>query len=226
MKSFFIDIEEIPTHSKHHLEIFNKVISDTDVKFIDDEINTRLHPSVSDKKKKKYDTGIKKNNSESVPMPSNHNNDSHGTSQSLQSIEMNPTRAPCMKAKLLRKQRKQHKLMTQGKTQEEIEAIFKENKQENQAKSIEQLFDEICKGTNRLEVGCTSISSSTLLNVAHKWFSLRLVLFSPIYLIYKISRNIKSNQTTILTTYCTLVNILFHTFLFHSTIGFSYNNSL
>ena len=33
----------------------------------------------------------------------------------------------------------------------------------------------------------------------------------------------KSSQTTILTTYCTLVNILFDTFL---TIGFSYNNSL
>ena len=125
------------------------------MKFIDDEINARLHPSVSDKKKKKYDTEIKKSNSESIPIPSSHNNDSHGTSQSLQSIEMNPTRAPCMKAKLLRKQRKQHKLMIQGKTQEEIETIFKENKQENQAKSIEQLFDEMYKGNNRrLEVGC------------------------------------------------------------------------
>ncbi|KAK9301252.1 hypothetical protein QLX08_006330 [Tetragonisca angustula] len=142
------DIEELPTHSKHFLNA-DKDISGTDVKFIDDEINARLHPSVSDKKKKKYDTEIKKSNSESIPIPSSHNNDSHGTSQSLQSIEMNPTRAPCMKAKLLRKQRKQHKLMIQGKTQEEIETIFKENKQENQAKSIEQLFDEMYKGNNR-----------------------------------------------------------------------------
>ncbi|KAK9301253.1 hypothetical protein QLX08_006330 [Tetragonisca angustula] len=168
------DIEELPTHSKHFLNA-DKDISGTDVKFIDDEINARLHPSVSDKKKKKYDTEIKKSNSESIPIPSSHNNDSHGTSQSLQSIEMNPTRAPCMKAKLLRKQRKQHKLMIQGKTQEEIETIFKENKQENQAKSIEQLFDEMYKGNNRrLELKLVRISpmSSGYLNTSKQSYEI------------------------------------------------------
>lgn len=151
MKPFFIDIEEIPNHNKHFLKV-DKDISDMNVKFISDEVNARLHPSTSDRGQKKHGLENKKHNSESVPAASSYNNDSHSTPQSLQSVEMNPTRIPCMKAKLLRKQRKQNKLMTQGKTQEEIEAIFKENKQENQAKSLEQIFDEVYNGTNRLEV--------------------------------------------------------------------------
>lgn len=146
-----IDIEEIPNHSKHFLKV-DKDISDMNVKFINDEVNARLRPSTSDKEQKKRDLENKKHNTESIPAASSYNNDSHSTPQSLQSVEMNPTRIPCMKAKLLRKQRKQNKLMTQGKTQEEIEAIFKENKQENQAKSLEQIFDEVYNGTNRLEM--------------------------------------------------------------------------
>ncbi|XP_043594136.1 arginyl-tRNA--protein transferase 1 isoform X2 [Bombus pyrosoma] len=162
-----IDIEEIPNHSKHFLKV-DKDISDMNVKFINDEVNARLHPSTSDKEQKKRDLKNKKHNSECVPAASSYNNDSHSTPQSLQSVEMNPIRIPCMKAKLLRKQRKQNKLMTQGKTQEEIEAIFKENKQENQAKSLEQIFDEVYNGTNRLELKLvrTSPMSSGYLNTS------------------------------------------------------------
>ncbi|XP_068965698.1 arginyl-tRNA--protein transferase 1 isoform X2 [Bombus flavifrons] len=162
-----IDIEEIPNHSKHFLKV-DKDISDMNVKFINDEVNARLHPSTSDREQKKRGLENKKHNSESVPAASSYINDSHSTPQSLQSVEMNPTRIPCMKAKLLRKQRKQNKLMTQGKTQEEIEAIFKENKQENQAKSLEQIFDEVYNGTNRLELKLvrTSPMSSGYLNTS------------------------------------------------------------
>ncbi|XP_050469410.1 arginyl-tRNA--protein transferase 1 isoform X3 [Bombus huntii] len=162
-----IDIEEIPNHNKHFLKV-DKDISDMNVKFISDEVNARLHPSTSDRGQKKHGLENKKHNSESVPAASSYNNDSHSTPQSLQSVEMNPTRIPCMKAKLLRKQRKQNKLMTQGKTQEEIEAIFKENKQENQAKSLEQIFDEVYNGTNRLELKLvrTSPMSSGYLNTS------------------------------------------------------------
>lgn len=70
---------------------------------------------------------------------------------------------PCKKAKLLRKERKQNKLLAQGKTQEEIEAMFKGKKQQTPPKSIEELFNEMYGGTNRLEVGFALASSSTSL---------------------------------------------------------------
>lgn len=131
------------------------------VKFIDDDINARLQPNTLDKGKKKCDLNIKQN-SESTPstLISNLEDGSHNSSQNLES-GMNPPQTPCMKAKFLRKQRKQNKLMAQGKSQEEIEAIFKESKQENQVKSLEELFDEVYNENNRLQVGCTFTSLYT-----------------------------------------------------------------
>lgn len=130
------------------------------VKFIDDDINARLQPTTLDKGKKKCDLNIKQQNSESTPVISNLEDNSHNTSQNLES-GMNSSQTPCMKAKFLRKQRKQNKLMAQGKSQEEIEAIFKESKQENQVKSLEELFDEVYNENNRLQVGCTFTSLYT-----------------------------------------------------------------
>ncbi|KOC66094.1 Arginyl-tRNA--protein transferase 1 [Habropoda laboriosa] len=153
-----IDIGEACNHSKRVLKA-EENISNINVKFIDDEVNGRLQPNVSDKGKQNCDSGMKKKNSESVPVVSSHNNDSHGTSQSLQSVEMNSAQKPCMKAKLLRKQRKQNKLLAQGKSQEEIDAMFKENKQENHAKSLEELFDEVYSGNSRLELKLVRTSS-------------------------------------------------------------------
>ncbi|XP_017761459.1 PREDICTED: arginyl-tRNA--protein transferase 1 [Eufriesea mexicana] len=161
------EIQKIPNHSKHSSKA-KKSMFDMNVKFIDDEINARLHPNALDKGEKKCNLEIKQNNSENVPIVSCHDDDSHGTPQSLQSVEMDTTRTPCMKAKFLRKQRKQNKLKEQGKSQEEIEAIFKENKQENQAKGLEEIFDKACNATNRLELKLvrTSPMSSGYINTS------------------------------------------------------------
>ncbi|CAL7940449.1 unnamed protein product [Xylocopa violacea] len=148
-----IDIGEIPSHSKHRLKS-DENISDMEVKFIDDGLNTRLHPNTTNKEKGNSDSGIKQNKSENVPIATSRNDDFSGTPQSgtSQSVDMDSTRTPCMKAKLLRKQRKQNKLLAQGKTQEEVDAIFKEHKQENHTKSLEELFEEIYNGTSKLEM--------------------------------------------------------------------------
>ncbi|XP_076752657.1 arginyltransferase 1 isoform X3 [Xylocopa sonorina] len=148
-----IDIGEIPSHSKHRLKP-DENISDMEVKFIDDRLNTRLHPNTTNREKGNGDLGIKQNKSENIPIAKSRNDDFSGTPQSgtSQSVEMDATRTPCMKAKLLRKQRKQNKLLAQGKTQEEVDAIFKEHKQENHAKSLEELFEEIYNGTSKLEL--------------------------------------------------------------------------
>lgn len=89
---------------------------------------------------------------------------------------MTSSRTPCKKAKLLRIERKQNKLLAQGKTQKEIEAIFKENKQQNHTKSIEELFDEMYSATNRFKVG--------YITCFIKLHIYKLVL-SPIFLIFK-----------------------------------------
>lgn len=165
------DIEEIPNHDKQFLKA-SKNISDMNVKFIDDDINARLQPNTLDKGKKKCDLNIKQN-SESTPVISNLEDDSHNSSQSLES-GMNPPQTPCMKAKFLRKQRKQNKLMAQGKSQEEIEAIFKESKQENQVKSLEELFDEVYNENNRLQLKLvrTSPMSSGYLNTSKQSYEI------------------------------------------------------
>ncbi|CAK9799362.1 Arginyl-tRNA--protein transferase 1 [Anthophora quadrimaculata] len=153
-----IGIEKMSGHCKHVLKA-DENISDMKVKFINDEVNARLQPNTSEKGMKSSDSDIKQTSSESIPVVSNHNDNSHGTSQSLQSVEMNPAQKPCMKAKLLRKQRKQNKLLAQGKPQEEIDAMFNKNKQENHAKSLEELFDEIYESNNRLELKLVRPSS-------------------------------------------------------------------
>nr|XP_034176412.1 arginyl-tRNA--protein transferase 1 isoform X1 [Osmia lignaria] len=152
-----IDIGEIPNHSKHFLKA-QESASDMNVKFVNDEVNARLQPTILDKEKKACDSETQQKVSESIPVTSSHKNESDGTSQSLKSVEMNAARPPCMKAKALRKQRKQNKLLAQGKTQEEIDAMFKENKQENHTKSLEKLFEEMCNGTNRLQLKLVRVS--------------------------------------------------------------------
>lgn len=146
-----IDIGEIPTHSKRGLKR-EENLCDMKIKFLDDDVNAKMHPSSLNDEKENCNSEMKQSNSESVFAVPNRMDDSHNISESLPSVEMNPSQTPCMKAKLLRKQRKQNKLLAQGKTPEEVEAIFKECKQANRAKSLEELFDEVHGGTSRLEM--------------------------------------------------------------------------
>ncbi|XP_076291831.1 arginyltransferase 1 isoform X4 [Lasioglossum baleicum] len=130
-----------------HLE---EAASEIKVKAVDDEIIARLQPTISDKGTVS-DPGTQQKQPESIPRAANQNENCQAASRSLESVEMNPTRGPCKKAKLLRIERKQKKLLAQGKTQAEIDAMFKKDKQQNQGKSLEELFDEMLNGTSRLE---------------------------------------------------------------------------
>ncbi|XP_053983183.1 arginyl-tRNA--protein transferase 1 isoform X1 [Hylaeus volcanicus] len=144
------DIGEFPIYNKY-LQETEENASEMNVKSVSNKVNLRLQPNVLDKEKTNNLENQQKQ-SESVPCASNHNEDSHVASQSVKSIEMNSSRGPCKKAKLLRIERKQKKLLAQGKTQNEIEAIFKEHKQQNHAKSIEELFSDMYGETNRLKL--------------------------------------------------------------------------
>lgn len=125
-----------------------------DIKLVNDEINGKLQPTPVKEEKKDSGPEPGQKNSDDVSRASSDNHDSsHAASRSVRSLEADPSRIPCKKAKLLRIERKQNKLLAQGKTREEVEAIFRTNKQQNEAKSLEDLFDEIQNGTSRLKVG-------------------------------------------------------------------------
>ncbi|XP_076647874.1 arginyltransferase 1 isoform X2 [Halictus rubicundus] len=132
------------------------------VKAVDDEIIARLQPTNSEKGAIS-DLGTQQKQPESIPRAANQNENCQAASRSLESVEMNPTRGPCKKAKLLRIERKQNKLLAQGKTQAEIDAMFKKDKQQNQGKSLEELFDEMLSGTNRLEIKSVRVKSDDFL---------------------------------------------------------------
>lgn len=75
-------------------------------------------------------------------------------------IEHNPQK----KAKILRLERKQNKLLSQGKSHSEIETILSASKQQqNCSKTLEQFFSELNSDVNKLEVYIT---------IFHKIFSL------------------------------------------------------
>jgi DNA segregation ATPase FtsK/SpoIIIE-like protein len=61
-------------------------------------------------------------------------------------------KGPQKKAKLLRLERKQNKLLAQGKTQEEINTLMNKNKLQKTGKTLEDLFEEISNCSNKLEV--------------------------------------------------------------------------
>ena len=68
-------------------------------------------------------------------------------------IEFNSNKVPLKKAKLLRLERKQNKLLSQGKSMSEVEAVLKEHKQQQTySKTLEELFREINSESSKLEV--------------------------------------------------------------------------
>ncbi|XP_078047295.1 arginyltransferase 1 isoform X4 [Augochlora pura] len=141
-----IEISHI-THQNKHLE---ESPLDIKVNTVDDEVITRLQPTNSERDEES-NSSTQQKQSETIPRAASQSENSQVASRSLETVEMNTTRAPCKKAKLMRIERKQNKLLAQGKTQAEIDAMFRKNKQQNQGKSLEELFDETLRGTNRLE---------------------------------------------------------------------------
>ncbi|XP_033218993.1 arginyl-tRNA--protein transferase 1 [Belonocnema kinseyi] len=70
-----------------------------------------------------------------------------------QMSSVDPNERPLKKAKLMRLERKQNKLLSQGKSVTEIEAMMKERKQPQSGnKTLEELFSEINSESNKLEM--------------------------------------------------------------------------
>ncbi|XP_076375230.1 arginyltransferase 1 isoform X2 [Megalopta genalis] len=162
-----IEINHVTHHNKH----LEESTPDITVNAVDDEVITRLQPTNSEKAAES-NSAMQQKQSESISRAASQNENSQAASRSLEHVEMNTTRAPCKKAKLLRIERKQNKLLAQGKTQAEIDAMFRKDKQQNQGKSLEELFDETLRGTNRLELKLvrTSPMSSEYLKTAQQSF--------------------------------------------------------
>ncbi|XP_020290235.1 arginyl-tRNA--protein transferase 1 isoform X1 [Pseudomyrmex gracilis] len=154
-----IDINnEVPNYSKH-LAKAQKNASEIHVSSIDDEVNGRLSidsakakPECSKKSTSVLSIDSVKTKPEcsktSTSVSSNQEQlNKSSNKNTLQKIRSEITDAvPCKKAKLLRIERKQNKLLAQGKSQSEIESIMKEKKQQNCVKTVEELFEEVLQG--------------------------------------------------------------------------------
>lgn len=145
---------ELPDFSKY-AERAEKNAPKMQVTSVSEELSNRLDTNVNNIKSSVSDsastsTSIKRQLDESVE-------NSPSQSMELSSKEssrstFDPNRAPQKKAKLLRLERKQNKLLAQGKTQEEIESIISKNKPQSTEKTLEDYFKEISECSNKLEV--------------------------------------------------------------------------
>ncbi|KAG7198711.1 hypothetical protein KM043_001702 [Ampulex compressa] len=128
------------------------VTTKVNVSLVDNSLNSRLKCDDTTSDKKVCDMKNQGCNYENTSPTRNYGHSSNSTAETAQSTEKTSVNAPCKKAKLLRIERKQNKLLAQGKSQSEVEAIFKENKPQNNVKDIEELFKEMDGGTKKLEL--------------------------------------------------------------------------
>ncbi|XP_011876561.1 PREDICTED: arginyl-tRNA--protein transferase 1 isoform X2 [Vollenhovia emeryi] len=141
-----IDIsnEEALNYPKHLMKA-QKDKSQMNVSSVDDEVGGRLSVNpVKPEKSQKNCTSVSSGGPAQLSNSSN-KNALHVRSEVADTV-------PCKKAKLLRIERKKNKLLAQGKSQSEIESIMKEKKQQNCAKPMEELFEEVYTGLKRLEL--------------------------------------------------------------------------
>ena len=117
--------------------------SQINVSSIDDELGGRLSVDLVKVKTQMNSTSASKSNQEQINF----------TDKDSLHVRNEITNAvPCKKAKLLRLERKQNKLLAQGKSKSEIESIMKEKKQQTHVKTLEELFEEVYTGLKKLEV--------------------------------------------------------------------------
>nr|XP_012218426.1 PREDICTED: arginyl-tRNA--protein transferase 1 isoform X2 [Linepithema humile] len=140
-----INNEEVVNHAKY-LAKAQKNTSEINVLFVDNELGGRL--SIDSAK-------AKSENTKKFTSASNSNQEQLTNSDNKNTLHVRneiTNAVPCKKAKLLRIERKQNKLLAQGKSQTEIESIMKEKKQQNCVKTLEELFEEVYTGLRKLEM--------------------------------------------------------------------------
>ncbi|XP_032662853.1 arginyl-tRNA--protein transferase 1 isoform X5 [Odontomachus brunneus] len=142
-----INNEEALNYAKHHAKA-QKNLSKINVSSMDSEISGRMSIDPIETSK---DTSISKISISASSSDQRQLTNAEKKSASHSSNE-NISTVPRKKAKLLRIERKQNKLLAQGKSQSEIESIMREKKQQNCAKSLEELFDEVYTGLKKFEL--------------------------------------------------------------------------
>ncbi|XP_014599799.1 PREDICTED: arginyl-tRNA--protein transferase 1 isoform X4 [Polistes canadensis] len=143
-----INFEEIPNKPT---TLAQKDIIKLNVSSIDNEPNEKLNPNVLKCSKNVCDLKKESDLDSSTSMTNSDGSIPVALKTSTIQGSHNSSNIPCKKAKLLRIERKQKKLLAQGKSLKEIETAFKESKQQNNVKTLEELFEEIWTGTKKLE---------------------------------------------------------------------------
>lgn len=134
---------EISNYTKYMAKV-EKNASHINISSIDDELGGRL--SVNLVKSEPQVNSISASRSSQEQMTNSDSKSNLHVRNEITNV------VPCKKAKLLRLERKQNKLLAQGKLQSEIESIMKERKQQNYIKTLEELFEEVYTGLKKLEV--------------------------------------------------------------------------
>lgn len=181
------------------MEKAEKNASHINVTSVDDELSGRLSVNVVNSKPQTNSTSASSSSQEQIN--SDRKNSLHVRNEITNVV-------PCKKAKLLRLERKQNKLLAQGKLQSEIESIMKERKQQNYIKTLEELFEEVCTGLKKLEViQYQQLNFEIIIYLFYQMFPdsyykiifsflyvvLDMVLFSPIFLILKVHNKTKNS---------------------------------
>ncbi|CAL1682932.1 unnamed protein product [Lasius platythorax] len=149
-----INNKEVSNYAKY-LEKAEKNASHINVTSVDDELSGRLSVNVVNSKPQTNSTSASSSSQEQIN--SDRKNSLHVRNEITNVV-------PCKKAKLLRLERKQNKLLAQGKLQSEIESIMKERKQQNYIKTLEELFEEVCTGLKKLEMKLVRVMSDEFLS--------------------------------------------------------------
>ncbi|KAL0118102.1 hypothetical protein PUN28_009046 [Cardiocondyla obscurior] len=151
-----IDIsnEEALNYPKHLMKA-QKDKSQINVSSIDDEVSSRL--LINSAKAEVPQKTISVSNNDQAQL-TNSNSKNINVRNEIADV------VPCKKAKLLRIERKKSKLLAQGKSESEIESIMKEKKQQNCAKTIEELFEEVYTGLKKLEIKLVRVMSDEFLD--------------------------------------------------------------
>ncbi|XP_029168996.1 arginyl-tRNA--protein transferase 1 isoform X2 [Nylanderia fulva] len=149
-----INNKEVSNYEKY-LEKAEKNASDINVTSIDDEVSGRLSVDLVNSKSQTNSTSVSRSNQEQI------NSDKKSNMHVRNEIT---NVVPCKKAKILRLERKQNKLLAQGKSQSEIESIMKEKKQQNYTKTLEELFEEVYTGLKKLEMKLVRVMSDEFLS--------------------------------------------------------------
>ncbi|XP_066584197.1 arginyl-tRNA--protein transferase 1-like isoform X3 [Prorops nasuta] len=83
-----------------------------------------------------------------------------------------PKKPGCRKRKFLRLERKRNKLLAQGKSTKEVETILKESKNPNTTKTLEELFEEVFQGEQKLKMKLVRLNSEEFYNTLNASVSL------------------------------------------------------